>query len=185
MGESGLVILDRDGVINAYEAGEYICSLEDWVPLPGSIEAIGRLCRAGYRVAVATNQSGVSRGYYTRSTVDQIHNHLQELVVAAGGYISYFAICPHLPDAGCLCRKPESGLLLEIQHHLGLNSLQQSWMVGDSRKDLEAGLAAGCKPVLVTTTGAGPITLADLERQPLAGIEQATDLSAFVTLLLD
>jgi D-glycero-D-manno-heptose 1,7-bisphosphate phosphatase len=179
-----LVILDRDGVINAYEEGQYICRLEDWVPLPGSIEAIGKLCRAGYQVAVATNQSGISRGYYSRATVDQIHNHLQQLVTEAGGRIDYFAVCPHHPDEHCRCRKPESGLLLEIQEHFGLADLHQSWMLGDSRKDLEAALAAGCKPVLVST-GGGRSTLAGLRQQPLPGIEQATDLSDFVSRLLD
>lgn len=185
MDGSGLVILDRDGVINAYEEGDYICRMEDWVPLPGSIEAIGDLCQAGYQVAVATNQSGISRGYYSRAMVDQIHHHLQDLVAGVGGHISHFAICPHLPDAGCQCRKPESGLLLEIQRQLGCNSLQQSWMVGDSRKDLEAALAAGCRPVLVTTTGAGPSTLLGLEQQPLPGITQVVDLAAFVNYLLE
>lgn len=179
-----LVILDRDGVINAYEEGDYICSLDEWRPLPGSIEAIGRLCRAGYKVVVATNQSGIARGFYDRATLNQIHEHLQALVAEAGGHIAYFAVCPHHPDEGCRCRKPETGLLLEIQQHLGLENLQQSWMVGDSRKDLEAGLAAGAKSVLVTTTGAGPTTLASLRERPLPGIEEATDLSQFVDRLL-
>ena len=184
MASRGLVILDRDGVINAYEQGDYICRLQDWIPLPGSIDAIGKLCRAGYQVAVATNQSGISRGYYDRAVVDAIHRHLQSLVTRAGGQIDYFAVCPHHPDEACLCRKPQAGLLLEIQAHLGLNNLQGSWMVGDSRKDLEAGLAVGCQPVLVTTTGAGPDTLAGLQGSPLEGIEYADNLSDFVSRLI-
>lgn len=179
-----LVILDRDGVINAYEAGDYIYTLADWKPLPGSIEAIARLCQAGYQVAVATNQSAISRGYCDREAVDRLHQHLQNLVEAAGGHISYFAVCPHHPDEACQCRKPETALLREIQRQLGLADLHQSWMVGDSRKDLEAALGVGARPVLVTTTGNGPTTLAGLAREPLPNVEQAADLAGFVERLL-
>lgn len=179
-----LVILDRDGVINAYEEGDYICSLEEWIPLQGSIDAIGRLCKAGYQVAIATNQSGISRGYYDRGTVDHIHQHLQSLVERAGGRISHFAVCPHHPDELCQCRKPESGMLEEIRRSLNISDLSQTWMVGDSRKDLEAALAAGSRPVLVSTTGNGPRTLAGLEEAPLPGVEVADDLAGFVDRLL-
>ena len=178
-----LVILDRDGVINAYEEGQYICRLADWIPLPGSVEAIAKLCRAGYRVAVATNQSGISRGYYDHAVVDQIHEHLQKLVSAAGGSISYFAVCPHHPDEQCHCRKPGTGLLLQIREHFGLENLNQSWMVGDSRKDLEAALSAGSRPVLVGT-GVGKSTLEGLRQAPLPNVELSPDLATFVSQLV-
>lgn len=177
-----LVILDRDGVINAYEEGQYICSLAEWQPLPGSIEAIAKLCRRGHQVAVATNQSGIARGYFSQAVVDSIHERLQALVEDAGGHISYFAVCPHHPDEHCQCRKPETGLLRNIQRHFGLDSLQQSWMVGDSRSDLEAALAAGAKPVLVCT-GGGLATRAGMAGKPLEGVELAEDLAAFVDRL--
>jgi len=178
-----LVILDRDGVINAYEEGQYVCSLAEWQPIPGSIEAIARLSRAGYRVAVATNQSGIARGYFSRAMVDGIHEHLQGLVQEQGGRIDYFAVCPHHPDEQCSCRKPETGLLREIQQHFGLSSLSGSWMLGDSRSDLEAALAASVKPVLVAT-GGGQATRASLDSEPLEGVELTDNLASFVETLL-
>lgn len=177
-----LIILDRDGVINHYD-GHYICSVEEWRPLPGSIEAIGRLCRAGYRVAIATNQSGIGRGLYDRDALDAMHQRLRELVAGAGGRIEHIAYCPHHPDAGCSCRKPEPGLLHEIRNALGLETLAGSLMAGDSRKDLEAGISAGCRPWLVRT-GNGRDTEHHLRSQPLVGVEVFDDLAALTDHLL-
>lgn len=177
-----LVILDRDGVINAYE-GHYICSVDEWRPLPGSIEAIARLCRAGHRVAIATNQSGIARRLYDVSALEAMHQRLTELVQAEGGQIDFIAYCPHHPDDHCNCRKPKTGLLNTIRDALGVDSLSGSLMVGDSRKDLEAGQAAGCRSSLVRT-GNGRDTERHLLTRPLDDVDIFDDLSALVDDLL-
>ena len=173
-----LVILDRDGVINSYEEGQYICRPEDWIPIPGSIEAIASLSNAGYQIAIATNQSGVGRGYYSEDVLQAMHDKLIGLVEKSGGRIDHIAWCPHLPDAQCDCRKPAPGLLQQIQSALDLPTLEGSWMVGDNRKDLEAGLSAHCHPVLVRT-GNGTQTEAALKEAPLPGVKIFDDLSSF------
>lgn len=153
-----LVILDRDGVIN-HDSDAYIKSLEEWVPYPSAIDAIAQLNKAGYTVAIATNQSGIARGYYDETTLQSMHDRLTELVEAKGGRIAHIAYCPHGPDDQCACRKPLPGLLLQIQQQLGMDSLTGSWMVGDSLRDLKAGESVGCRSVLVRT-GKGEKTLA-------------------------
>ncbi|MFY0991645.1 D-glycero-beta-D-manno-heptose 1,7-bisphosphate 7-phosphatase [Halomonas sp. C05BenzN] len=175
-----LVILDRDGVINQ-DSDAYVKSLDEWIPYPGAIEAIARLSRAGWQVAIATNQSGIARGYYDEQTLADMHARLRSLVAEAGGEISHIAWCPHGPDDGCDCRKPLPGLLVQIRNALGLDSLEGSWMVGDSLRDLQAGEPLGCRPALVRT-GKGERTLA--KGQGLAGVPVFDDLSAFVDWLL-
>jgi len=179
-----LIILDRDGVINEYD-GNYICSVDDWRPIPGSIEAMARLCKAGHRIAIATNQSGIARGFYGTDVLDGMHDKLQQLLTAQGGSISFIAYCPHHPDDGCGCRKPLTGLLGQIRNHLHLNTLKSAIMVGDSRKDLEAGFAAGCQPVLVRT-GNGKDTERHLKTRPIPGASVAIydNLSAFADAFL-
>lgn len=135
-----LIILDRDGVINEYD-GNYICSVDDWQPIPGSIEAMARLYKAGHRIAIATNQSGIARDFYDTDILDRMHEKMTQLLEALGGRIEFIAYCPHHPDDGCGCRKPLTGLLKQIRDHLQLNTLKGAIMVGDSRKDLEAGVA--------------------------------------------
>src|SRR3990167_4912962 len=105
-----LIILDRDGVINE-DSDTFIKRVEEWHPLPGSIEAIARLSQAGFFVAVATNQSGIARGLFSHQDLDAMHQQLFKLVKAAGGKIDYLAFCPHGPDDHCECRKPKAGLL--------------------------------------------------------------------------
>ncbi|NVF13831.1 D-glycero-beta-D-manno-heptose 1,7-bisphosphate 7-phosphatase [Vreelandella maris] len=145
-----LVILDRDGVIN-HDSDAYIKSLDEWVPYPSSIAAIGRLSHAGFTVVVATNQSGIARGYYDEATLQSMHDRLLALVEKEGGSIAHIAYCPHGPSDKCQCRKPLPGMLHQIQQQLGLASLAGSWMVGDSLRDLQAGEAVGCRTVLVRT----------------------------------
>lgn len=175
-----LVILDRDGVVNE-DSDEYVKSLAEWHPYPCAITAIARLSRAGWQVAIATNQSGIARGYYDLATLEAIHAELRRHVRDAGGKIAHIAYCPHEPDDHCECRKPLSGLLVQIREALGLESLEGCWMVGDSLRDLQAGEGLGCRPVLVRT-GKGQRTEARGE-----GLEQAVifeDLSSFVDWLL-
>lgn len=152
-----LLILDRDGVINQ-DSDDYIRSLDEWVPIPGSIEAIAALSRGGWTVAVATNQSGIGRGYYGVDVVESMHAHLRELVEASGGALGMVAVCPHRPDEGCDCRKPRPGLLQQIGKYYGVN-LQTVSFVGDTLRDVCAALAAGCRPILLRT-GKGERTLA-------------------------
>lgn len=153
-----LVILDRDGVIN-HDSDHYIKTLDEWIPYPTSIDAIARLSRAGWLVAVATNQSGIARGYFDTDTLTAMHAHMLELIATAGGRLDHIAYCPHVDADECDCRKPLPGLLSQIQAVLGLGTLKDSWMVGDSLRDLEAGATMGCRSVLVRT-GKGERTLA-------------------------
>ena len=144
-----LLILDRDGVIN-YDSDAYIKSVEEWIPLPGSIEAIAQLSKAGWTVAIATNQSGIARGYYDIATLDAMHARLRTLVAEQGGEVGLVVYCPHGPDEGCDCRKPKPGMLKIISEHYKV-PLAGIWFVGDSLGDLEAAKAVDSQPVLVKT----------------------------------
>jgi D-glycero-D-manno-heptose 1,7-bisphosphate phosphatase len=173
-----LLILDRDGVINE-DSDAYIKSLEEWIPIPSAIAAIADLSRAGWTVAVATNQSGIARGYYDLATLDSMHVRLRELVAEQGGEIGLIVHCPHGPDDGCDCRKPRPGMLKRIAEHYGVD-LAGIWFVGDSSGDLDAALAVDCQPVLVKT-GKGERTLA----KPLpAGTLVFDDLAAVAAHLI-
>lgn len=152
-----LLILDRDGVIN-HDSDAYIKSVAEWIPISGSIEAIAQLSKAGWTVAVATNQSGIARGYYDLATLDAMHARLRELVAEQGGEVGLIVYCPHGPDEGCECRKPKSGMLQTIARHYQVE-LAGIWFVGDSSSDLKAALAVDSQPVLVKT-GKGEKTLA-------------------------
>jgi len=144
-----LVILDRDGTIN-HDSDAYIKSPEEWRPIPGSLEAIARLTQADYRIVVATNQSGIARGLFDTRTLFAIHDTLLRAAAQLGGRIDAFFFCPHAADAGCPCRKPQPGMLLEVSRRFNV-ALDDAYMVGDARRDLEAAAAAGAKPVLVLT----------------------------------
>jgi D-glycero-D-manno-heptose 1,7-bisphosphate phosphatase len=152
-----LLILDRDGVINE-DSDAYIKSVAEWLPLPGAIEAIAQLSRAGWTVAVATNQSGIARGYYDLATLDAMHERLRALVAEQGGEVGLIVYCPHGPDDACTCRKPRPGMLETIGEHYG-QPLTDTWFVGDSLTDLQTALSVGAQPVLVKT-GKGLRTLA-------------------------
>ena len=144
-----LVILDRDGVINQ-ESDAYIKTPEEWVPLPGSLEAIARLHRNGYKVVVASNQSGVARHLFSLDTLAAIHGRMKREVEAAGGKIDSIFFCPHGPKEACDCRKPKPGLLKQIAERYGVR-LQGIPMIGDSERDLQAARAVGGRPILVKT----------------------------------
>ncbi len=175
-----LAILDRDGVINE-ESNDYIRTPEQWVPIPGSLEAIARLCRAEYRVVIVTNQSGVGRGLYTLDMMNEINMRMFELINQKGGEIDAVLFCPHAPDAGCSCRKPKPGLFHELARRLKVN-LTGIPAVGDSARDLEAAVAAGASPVLVRTgKGARTVeTIRDGDNERLKQVPVFDDLVAFV-----
>ncbi len=150
-----LVILDRDGVVN-FDSDQYIKSPAEWRPIPGSIEAIARLNQRGFRVAVATNQSGIGRGLFDMATLNAINDKMMELVFRQGGRIDAVFFCPHTAVENCGCRKPKTGLFEEIavRFHTELKGVPS---VGDSLKDLQAAEAVGCQPILVLT-GKGKAT---------------------------
>ncbi|MCH9651250.1 MAG: D-glycero-beta-D-manno-heptose 1,7-bisphosphate 7-phosphatase [Deltaproteobacteria bacterium] len=144
-----LVVLDRDGVIN-HDSPNYIRSPSDFVPIEGSLEAIATLNRRGVRVAVATNQSAIGRGYIDVATLEAIHLKLTDLLAAAGGKIDSIAYCPHTPDDRCTCRKPEPGLLITLAKEFQVDC-QQIVFIGDSATDMEAAARAGATGILVRT----------------------------------
>jgi len=151
-----LIVLDRDGVIN-HDSDAYIKSPDEWRPLPGSIEAIARLAKAGFRIAVVTNQSGVARGLFDLQVLAAIHAKMLALVEKAGGRIDAIFFCPHGPNAACECRKPKPGLFVEALERFGALPAE-TWSVGDQLRDLQAAHAAGCRTVLVLS-GKGQATM--------------------------
>ena len=144
-----LIVLDRDGTINQ-DSDQYIKSPLEWKPIPGSLEAIARLTHAGWRVVVATNQSGIARGLFDMSTLNAIHAEMHRTVALAGGRIDAVFFCPHAADSNCECRKPRPGLLLEIAERLNVDMAGVP-LAGDSLRDLEAAAAVGARPLLVLT----------------------------------
>ena len=181
-----LVILDRDGVIN-HDSDDYIKSPDEWQPLPGSLEAIARLCRADYTVVVATNQAGVGRGLFSLEMLIRIHSKMASSIRDKGGRLDAVFFCPHSPPDQCGCRKPKPGMLLEISDRLGIG-LSGVPVVGDSMRDLEAAAAAGAMPVMVQT-GRGRLTQEKLSQgelsHTLGQIPVYADLAAFTDAVLD
>jgi len=171
------ILLDRDGVINQ-ESEAYVKSPDEWLPIENSLTAIARLYQAGYKVVIVTNQSGVGRGLYTDADLTAIHIKMCGLVKATGGDIEHIYYCPHLPDLGCCCRKPKSGLLEQFVSDTGAN-LAETYFIGDSLRDLQAGLLAGAKPMLVKT-GNGVKTLAENPDLDLPIFETLYDASDFI-----
>lgn len=153
-----IVILDRDGVIN-HDSPSHIRHPDEWKPIPGSLEAIARLNQAGWHAVVATNQSGVGRGFFEMATLNAIHDRMHRALGAVGGRIDAVFYCPHAQDAGCHCRKPRPGLYEDIARRYGA-SLAGVPCIGDALRDIQAAAAAGGQPMLVLT-GKGEITRRD------------------------
>lgn len=172
-----LVILDRDGVINA-DSPHYIKSPDEWVALPGSLEAIARLNGAGYTVVVASNQSGLGRGLFDADSLAAIHRKMLGAIEEAGGALAGVFVCPHTPGQDCECRKPRSGLFRQIAEKFEL-SLEGVPAIGDSARDLEAARRVGARPILVLT-GNGQETLDAGE----LGVEVYKDLGAAADALI-
>ena len=153
-----LVILDRDGVIN-YDSDQYIKSPEEWKPIPGSLAAIARLNQAGFRVVVASNQSGIGRGLFETDTLMAIHDKMLRALAHVGGHIDAIFFCPHTNADNCECRKPKSGMLRDIASRFNAD-LTGVPAIGDSLRDLQAATEAGAQPMLVLT-GKGRKTVDD------------------------
>jgi D-glycero-D-manno-heptose 1,7-bisphosphate phosphatase len=173
------VFLDRDGVINENRA-DHVKIWAEFAFLPGAVAAIARLSRSGKRVFVATNQSVINRGLATRATIEGIHGRMVREIEQFGGQIEAVACCPHRPDEGCPCRKPQPGLLLNLarEHALDLGS---AVVIGDAPSDAQAGIAAGCRAILVRT---GP-DLNAFEPGWSDDLVVASDLGEAVDLLLE
>jgi D-glycero-D-manno-heptose 1,7-bisphosphate phosphatase len=153
-----LVVLDRDGVINQ-DSANFIKNTNEWIALPGSLEAIALLNQSGFRVALATNQSGVGRGLYDMATLNAIHDKMHRALAQVGGRIDALFYCPHTADDNCSCRKPKTGMIDDIARRFSMD-LTEVFAVGDSLRDLQAFAEAGCKPILVRS-GKGEETLAN------------------------
>ena len=172
------IVLDRDGVINE-DSDDYIKSAEEWAPIDGSLEAIATLTASGYRVAIATNQSGLARGLFDEYALAKIHQKLCASVEDEGGFIEGIFFCPHGPGESCLCRKPGTGLLTRIEQELGVSLAGQAF-VGDSLTDLQAAQTYNMRAVLVRT-GKGAKTEKQLQSLADHEIEIFDCLAEFVS----
>jgi D-glycero-D-manno-heptose 1,7-bisphosphate phosphatase len=179
-----LIILDRDGTINE-DRDDFIKSADEWVPLPGALEAIARLNHAGWHTVIASNQSGLGRGLFDVAALNAMHSKMHKLLAAQGGKIDGVFYCPHTPDEACQCRKPMPGLFEQINERYGIDTAaggRAVHAVGDSLRDLQAGVAAGCLPHLVLT-GKGAKYHAKSADLP-AGTLVHADLAAFAEHVL-
>jgi len=179
------VLLDRDGVINQ-DSDEFIKSVDEWIPVPGSLEAIALLHRHGYRVVVISNQSGIARGLFSLDTLNDINRHMLEQARKKGGMIEAVFFCPHGPDDGCSCRKPATGMFRDVASRLKIE-MNGVPVVGDSMRDLQAAYDVGALPVLVKT-GKGKKTKKQLKKEdsPLSinDVIDFKDLASFTDALL-
>ena len=179
-----LAILDRDGTINV-DSDEFVKSPDEWLPLPGALEASAKLNHAGWHVVVATNQSGLGRGLFDVAALNAMHAKMFKLLAAAGGKVDAVFFCPHAPDDGCHCRKPGPGLFEQIGERFGID-LHGVPTVGDSLRDLQAGAAAGCEPHLVLSGRALGLDAAQVHHivEQVPGTAVHIDLAALADHLL-
>ncbi|MDR1969455.1 MAG: D-glycero-beta-D-manno-heptose 1,7-bisphosphate 7-phosphatase [Burkholderiaceae bacterium] len=177
-----LVIIDRDGTINVEREG-YIQTPADWEPLPGSLDAIARLNHAGYHVVIAANMPGLGRGLFDTAALNAIQAVMNKQLSAVGGRVEAMFYCPHAPDEGCICRKPLPGLFQQIGERYKVD-LRQVHAVGDSERDVQAAVAAGCIPHLVLTGMGAPAQTAPLPPVFPPGTRVHIDLAAFATALI-
>lgn len=179
-----LAILGRDGILNKYRE-DHVKAPGEWVPIPGALEAVARLNHAGWHAVVATNQAGIGRGLIDMASVNAIHAHMNQLLLAQGGRLDAVFFCPHTPEEGCNCRKPLPGMMRDIAQRYGVD-LRFVPMVCDTLRDLMAAQAAGCEPHLVESgraTGLSEDLLAQMiEKVP--GTTVHKDLGAFAEFLL-
>ena len=179
-----LVILDRDGTINE-DRDDFVKSADEWLPLPGALEAIARLNQAGWHAVVATNQSGIGRGLFDMSALNAMHTKMNLQLHKLGGRIDAVFFCPHTPQEGCTCRKPLPGLFLQIGERYGVE-LAGVPFVGDSLRDLQAGVAAGCEPHFVRSGKGGRLDDAAISRlvELVPRVRVHADLAAFAEALV-
>jgi D-glycero-D-manno-heptose 1,7-bisphosphate phosphatase len=179
-----LVILGRDGILNDFR-DDHVKAPEEWYPIAGALEAVARLNHAGWHAVVATNQSGIGRGMIDMASVNAVHAHMLKQLMAVGGRLDAVFFCPHTPEDGCECRKPQPGLMRDIGKRYGID-LKHVPMVADTLRDLQAAHAAGCEPHLVLT---GRAALMDAEQirqitDQVPGTQVHADLASFAEHLL-
>jgi D-glycero-D-manno-heptose 1,7-bisphosphate phosphatase len=179
-----LVILGRDGILNRYRE-DHVKAPSEWVPIPGALEAVARMNHDGWHVVVATNQAGIGRGMIDMASVNAVHMHMNQLLLAQGGRLDAVFFCPHTPEEGCSCRKPLPGMMRDIGHRYGVD-LRQVPMVADTLRDLQAAEAAGCEPHLVLSGRAASLTPQQVEEmvEKVPGTMVHVDLGAFAEHLL-
>ncbi len=177
-----LVILDRDGTVNE-DSADYVKSPDEWTPLPGSLEAIARLNHAGFHVVIASNQSGLGRGLFDVSTLNAMHAKMHLLLAGVGGRVDAVFYCPHAPEDGCHCRKPEPGLFEQIGERYGVD-MPGIPMVGDTLSDVLGGVAAGCEPHLVLTGKGAAYRGRSLPDNFPAATRVHDDLAAFADFVI-
>jgi D-glycero-D-manno-heptose 1,7-bisphosphate phosphatase len=177
--QTKLVILDRDGTINA-DRDDYVKSADEFEPLPGALEAIAQLNHAGVHVVIASNQSGLGRGLFDMAALNAMHAKMNKMLAAVGGRVDAVFFCPHGPEDSCHCRKPGPGLFEQIAERFGV-SLSGVPVVGDTLRDLQAGVAMGCEPHLVLTGKGAALRCQTLPPQFPPDTRVHHDLSAFVT----
>jgi len=179
------ILLDRDGVIN-FDSPDYILKPDQWIPIPGSLQAIARLCARNIPVAIVSNQSALGRGMIDHATFDAIHDGMMTAIEQAGGHITYTAYCPHTPEDRCDCRKPKSGLVLEALEVLGLQDQASSViLIGDSVRDVRAALDAHVHPILVQTGYGNATEILSRARRLDPGIRMYPELVSAVDHLLE
>jgi D-glycero-D-manno-heptose 1,7-bisphosphate phosphatase len=180
-----LVILDRDGTINE-DRDDFVKSPDEWVPIPGALEAIAKLHQAGWHVVVATNQSGLGRGLFDMYTLNEMHMKMNALLAPLGGRIDAVFFCPHAPEDACRCRKPLPGLFEDIRLRFGLDDMAAVPAVGDTLRDLQAATAIGCAPHLVRTGKAATLDEAGVQalHDQIPGLVVHANLAAFADALL-
>lgn len=176
------VLLDRDGVIN-FDSPDYILSPDQWLPIPGSLEAIAALTAAGIPIAIVSNQSALGRGMFDAETMRAVHDRMIDAIEAAGGRIAHTAYCPHAPEDGCDCRKPKPGLLVEALAALGVDA-GDALMIGDSIRDVEAAVAVGVRPMLVQSGYGDAATILAKAQRLAPDIHAYDNLAAAVDALL-
>ncbi len=179
-----LIVIGRDGILNVYRE-DHVKEPQEWLPIPGALEAVARLNQHGWHVVLATNQSGIGRGLFDMASLNAVHAQMMKLLAAQGGRIDAVFFCPHAPEEACDCRKPQPGMLLDIARRYGVD-LRHVPLVGDTLRDLLAAQAAGCEPHLVLSGRAAALGEAELA-QIVAQVPNArihADLAAFADDLL-
>ena len=182
MNPTKLIILDRDGTINE-DRDDFVKTPDEWVPIPGALEAIARLNQAGWHTVIATNQSGLGRGLFDVGSLNAIHHKMHKALAAYGGRIDAVFYCPHTPDDQCQCRKPLPGLFEQIGERFGVD-LRSAHVVGDTPRDLQAGATVGCQPHLVLTGKAESLRGKPLPEGYPEGTRTHQDLAAFADWLI-
>lgn len=180
-----LVILGRDGILNVFRT-DHVKAPYEWIPIEGALEAVARLNQEGWHAVVATNQSGIGRGLVDMASLNAIHQHMMQLLLAKGGRVDAVFICPHVPEDACSCRKPLPGLMHQVAERYGLSDLSGVPMVCDTVRDLQAAQAAGCEPHLVRTGRAAGLADADVAawQAGITGVRVHASLADFAQFVL-